>query len=73
MLIPDQTDAAPSQTRCKPVVDTAMNGVQRSMGTINRYASGSTAQQRCLGRVGQGHGGEGFEDGRMVRDDHGRR
>lgn len=70
MLIPDQTDAAPSQARCKPVVDTTMNGVQRSMGTINRYASGSTAQQRRLDRVGQRQGGERFENGRMIRDDH---
>jgi hypothetical protein len=53
MLIPDQIDAAASQARRKPVVDTTMNGVQRSMGTINRYASGRAAQQRRLDRVGQ--------------------
>lgn len=73
MLISDQIDAAASQARRKPVVDTAMNGVQRSMGTINRYASGSAAQQRSLDRVGQREGGERFENGWMIRDDHGRR
>ena len=73
MLIPDQIDAAASQARRKPVVDTAVNGVQRSMGAVNRNASGRAAQQSRLDRVGQRYGGERFENGRMIRDDHGRR
>jgi hypothetical protein len=73
MFIVDQIDAAAAQARRKPVVDAVVYRVERAVGAIDGDPRGSTAQQRCLDRVGQGHGGEGFEDGRMVRDDHGRR
>jgi hypothetical protein len=52
MLIPDQIDVAAAQARRKPVGDTAVNGVQRSMGAVYRNASGRAAQQRSLNRVG---------------------
>lgn len=73
MFIPNQIGVAASQARRKPVVDTAVNRVQRSMGAVNRNAGGRAAQQRRLDRVGQRYGGERFKNGRMIRDDHGRR
>jgi len=72
ILISDEIDAAPAQARCEPVVDAAVYRVQRAVWTVDGDARGCTSQESRLDRVGQRHGAEGFEDGWVVRDDHGR-
>ena len=72
VLISDEIDAPAAQAGREPVVDTAVYRVQRAVRTVDGDARGCTAQERCLDRVGQRHGGEGLEDGRVVCDNHGR-
>jgi len=73
MFIPNQIDATTAHAGRKPVIDAVVYRVERAVGAVDGDARGGTAQERCLDRIGQGHGREGFEDGRMVRDDHRRR
>lgn len=73
MLILDRIDATTAHTGRKPVIDAVMYRVERAVGAVDGDARGGTAQEGCLDRVGQGQGREGFENGRMVRDDHRRR
>jgi hypothetical protein len=70
VLIPDEIGAATAHARRKPVVDSIINRVKRTVGAINRDTRGGTAQQGGLERVRQGYGGEWFEDGWMIRDDY---
>lgn len=72
VLVSDEIDAAAAQAGSEPVVDAAVYRVQRAVRTVDGDARGCTAQERCLDRVGQRQGGEGFEDGWVVGDDHGR-
>jgi hypothetical protein len=73
MFIPDQIDPTAAQAGRKPVIYAVVYRVERAVGAVDGDARGRTAQERRLDRIGQGHGREGCENGRMVRDDHRRR
>jgi len=71
MCISNGDEGASAEAGREPVGDPVVDRVERAVGAVDGNAGGGTAQEGRLERVGEGEGGDGFEDWRMVRDDHG--
>ena len=57
---------AAAHAGCKPVVDAALDTVERCMRRVHGHAGGGEAEQRALQRVRKCERGEWLEDCRVV-------